>query len=374
MKYFDYAASCPLDEEAAQLYAQVATKIYGNSSSLHDIGSEASQLLEHCRQQIALLLGVPSSGIYFTGGGSNGNFLAIYALLSSPLKKGKHIIIGMAEHASIHNVGEKLKKEGYEVTLLPLLPSGHVDLKQLQSLIREDTILISLQHANPEIGTVQPIREVGEICKTHQILFHSDCVQSFGKIDIQGIIPNVDSITISGHKFYGPKGAGVVYINPRLHWQSFIPDTTHESGLKPGTVDVPAIVAMTFSAKKAIEKLNHNHVRLSNIRKVFMQVLGEEKSRIIPYHADLPSIIGLRMKGVEGQLVMLECNRYGFAISTGSACQVGMQEPSKTMTAIGITGQAAKEFIRISFGRDTTEEEASQLGKTLVNISREITR
>ena len=188
------------------------------------------------------------------------------------------------------------------------------------------------------------------------------------------IVPYVDSITISGHKFYGPKGVGVVYINPHLHWQSFIPHTTHEGGLRPGTVDVPAIAAMTISAKKAIEQLNKYHTRSSDNRKVFLQVLKEEESRIIPYHADLPSIIGLRMRGLEGQLVMLECNRHGFAISTGSACQVGMQEPSKTMTAIGITGQAAKEFVRISFGRDTTEEEVRQLGKVLVNISRGIAR
>lgn len=373
MKYFDYAASCPLDKEAAEVYVKSATQYYGNSSSLHDTGSDASTLLENCRSEWAGMLQVQKEGIYFTASGSESNFLAIQALLTAKLKKGKHIITSLAEHSSIHSTLEKLRQENdYEVTKLPLNSKGLIELDDLREAIREDTVLISIQHGNSEIGTLQPIEEISVFCKENEILFHSDCVHTFGKVNISWIAKLVDSLSISGHKFYGPKGTGAVYINPYLNWAPYFPNTSHERGFRPGTVNVPSIAAMTVAAQKANKKLDMNAQHYENLREAFITalepIIGQYTIHGSESSTQLPSTIGMRIQGIEGQLLMLECNRRGFAISTGSACQVGMLTISKTMNAMGITGKDAKEFIRISFGWDTSESDTDALGKALVKI------
>ncbi|WNS74441.1 IscS subfamily cysteine desulfurase [Bacillus sp. DTU_2020_1000418_1_SI_GHA_SEK_038] len=376
MKYFDYAASCPLDKEAAETFVKAATQYYGNSQSLHDTGSDASSLLENCRSGWANLLQVQKEGIYFTSGGSEGNFLAVHALLTAAKKKGKHIITSMAEHSSIHSTLEKLVNDHhYEVSAVPLDSNGIVDLNQLRSTIREDTVLITIQHGNSEIGTLQPLEEISMLCKKNQILFHSDCVHTFGKTDFSKMALLADSLSISGHKFFGPKGTGAVYINPHLHWMPYYPKTSHERGFRLGTVNVPGIAAMTVAAQKADKNLENNTNHYQQLRKTLLHALEPIQDQYIIYGSDhnqqLPSTIGMSLKGIEGQYVMLECNRMGFAVSTGSACQVGMQTISKTMNAMGIAGKEAKEFIRISFGWNTTEADTEALGKALVRIAQE---
>lgn len=372
MIYLDYAATSPLDEEAAHAYIKTATGYYGNSSSLHDIGSEAHHLLEECRKELAHLVNIPKDGIYFTSGGSESNYLAIQALLSTSSKEGKHVITGMAEHASVRGVFEKIKAQGYEVTTLPLNEQGLIDLESFTKAIREDTLLVSIQYINSEIGSIQNIEEMGKICRERNILFHSDFVQAFGKIDVGSAVNYMDSFSISGHKFYGPKGIGAVFIHPRLHWKPYYPGATHENGLRPGTVNVPAIVAMTVAAQKAYKEIGKNLAHYGNLRKVFMDTVDPFKDRITIYEApqsrQLPSIIGLAITGLEGQWVMLEANRNGFAISTGSACHSGMQAPSQTMKALSIPDKIAKEFIRISFGKKTTEEDVRQIAMLIKTI------
>lgn len=371
MKYFDYAASCPLDREAAEVYVKAASSYYGNSSSLHDAGDQANGLLDYSRAQFARFFGVSKDGIYFTSGGSEANYVGIQTLLSGKVKKGMHIITGMAEHSSVLNTMEKLREAGWEITMLPFDSGGRIDLTVFRDAIREDTVLASIQHANPEIGTVQPIEDIGELCREHDILFHSDCVQSFGKIDLSGISRSVDSLAISGHKFYGPKGVGAAYLNPAKRWEPYIPGTTHESGFRPGTVNVPGIAAMAVAAEKAVGGLELYEVQYRELRKEFLKSLEPVQAVCTVYEADLPSTIGMRVAGLEGQLIMNEANLRGFAISTGSACQVSMQAPSKTMVALGVEGKAAKEFVRITLGRETTVEDVRMLGETLVKIIRE---
>lgn len=371
MKYFDYAASCPLDREAAEVYIQAASSYYGNASSLHDAGDQANGLLAYSREQMAGFIGVSKDGIYFTGSGSEGNYLAIQALLTGRKKKGKHIISGMAEHSSVSNTIEKLRQAGWDITLLPFHEDGRIDLEDFQNAIREDTVLASIQHTNPEIGTLQPIEEIGKLCRENQILLHSDCVQSFGKVDMSPIAPFVDSLTVSGHKFYGPKGVGAVYLNPEVRWDPYVPGTSHEHGFRAGTVNVPGIAAMAVAAEKAVRGLEENKKQFRLLREMFLTSLEPIREMCTVYRADLPSTIGMRIPGLEGQLIMNEANRYGFAISTGSACQVSMQAPSKTMVALGVEGKTAKEFIRITLGRETQPEDVRELGKTLVKIARE---
>ncbi|MDN3020202.1 IscS subfamily cysteine desulfurase [Paenibacillus sp. BSR1-1] len=376
MIYFDFAATTPLDKDAAEVYLKVATEYYGNASSLHDIGGQSSALLDNCREELAQILGVDKKGLFFTSGATEGNFLALEALLSAPLKKGNHIIAGMAEHSSIHGELRRLEKAGYEITLLPFDGPGLIDIQKLANEIKPETILVAVQHVNSEIGTIQPVEAVAEICKAHQIHFHSDCVQAFGKMDLKSITPLVSSISFSGHKIYGPKGIGGVYINPRIHWDPFFPGGSHESGFRPGTVNVPAIAGMTVAAQKIIGQISSNHDTFTLLRNTFIEALTPIKDRVVVYGTDeaesqLPNIIGLRISGIEGQWMMLECNRLGFAISTGSACQIGMQSPAKVTQALRLSTEEAKQFIRISFGKSTTVEEVLQLAKSIVKIVQE---
>ncbi|MFJ5758167.1 IscS subfamily cysteine desulfurase [Neobacillus sp. NPDC093182] len=370
MIYFDFAATTPLDSEAAEVFVQASTEFFGNSSSLHDFGGQSQDLLENCREELASLLGVNKKGLYFTSGGSEGNFLAIEALLSAPKKTGKHIIAGMAEHSSIHGVLSRL--EGYSITYLPLNSSGLIDIEELERAITPETILVIVQHVNSEIGTIQPIEEIAHICRVHDIHFHSDFVQSFGKIDLKRITPLVSSFSFSGHKIYGPKGVGGVYVDPAISWRAFFPGGSHERGFRPGTVNVPAIASMTAAAQKLNEQLVQSHNRFLELRATLIETLDPIKEFVHIYQAapnsQLPSIIGLRISGIEGQWMMLECNRYGFAISTGSACQIGMQAPAKVTQALGLSPQQAKEFIRISFGKTTKREDVEKLGETIVDI------
>lgn len=376
MKYFDYAATTPLDKEAAQIYVKTATEYYGNTGSLHDIGSMAKDVLENCRNEFAKMLGVDASGIYFTSGGSESNYLGIQALLSSKKAMDRpHIISSMAEHSSIRSTLEILKEKGCEVTLLPFNKEGLIDVDMLKKATKENTALIVIQHGNSEIGTVQPIEEIGEWCREKEILFHSDSVHTFGKIDLRSFANTVDSFSMSAHKFYGPKGIGMGYVNPKLAWQPHYPGTTHENGFRPGTLNVPAIAAMTIAAQQMHLRQKEIYKHTAHLRQVFIAALDEVKDHITIYGAkdgqQLPHTLAMRIHGVEGQWAMLECNRRGFAISTGSACSTGLKAPSKTMTAMNIPDKPAKEMIRISFGRDTSEQDVAELAETLIQIAKD---
>ncbi|MBS4215500.1 IscS subfamily cysteine desulfurase [Neobacillus rhizophilus] len=375
MKYFDYAATTPLDPEAAEIFVKASTEFFGNSSSLHDIGGQSAALLEHCREEMAQLLGVDKQGLFFTSGGSEGNFLAIEALLSAPKKQGKHIIAGMAEHSSVHGILKRLEKDGYSITYLPFNSSGVIDPENLLNAIKPDTILAAIQHVNSEIGTIQPIEQLAKICTEHDIHFHTDMVQSFGKIDVRNITPLVGSFSFSGHKIYGPKGIGGAYVNPKIGWNPFFPGTSHEKGFRPGTVNVPAIAAMTTAAQKITGRIQENARRFVELRHAILNALQPISERVHVYQAEgdsqLPNIIGMRISGIEGQWMMLECNRLGFAISTGSACQIGMLTPAKVTQALGLTIDESKEFIRISFGHPTTMNEIEALGAGILKIANE---
>ena len=371
MKYFDYAATCPLDEDAASVYVKIATTHYGNSQSLHDIGDEANQLLKKCRIEFSQMLDVNHEGIFFTSGGSEGNFLAIESLLSGKQKAGNHIITTIAEHSSIQSVIERFKRNGYRITYLPFNNQGLIEVSDFVEAICDETIMAVIQHGNSEIGTIQPIVEIGKLCQKYGILFHSDCVQTFGKLNLKQITPYIDSLSLSGHKFYGPKGTGAVYIRPQLAWVPVFPNTTHEKGFRPGTINVPGIAAMTIAAKKAHSTLDQELIHYLNLRNILNDSLSSIADRIIIHGSNgnqhqLPSIIGMSIEGIEGQWMLLECNRNGVAISTGSACHSGMQSPSQSMIALGLSGKSAKEYFRISLGRDVTEDDIRNLANLFV--------
>jgi cysteine desulfurase len=360
MIYLDYAATTPMSDEALQTYQKAAKNYFGNEQSLHDIGSAASSLLRTCKKAFAGMINGKEEGVYFTSGGSESNILALHSLVTAHEAKGKHIITTPFEHASIRNYFSELEARGFTITYLPVDRYGLIDIEQLENAITEQTILASIQHGNSEIGTLQNLEEIGTVLKKYGVLFHSDCVQTFGKVTIDVKKMNIDSLSVSSHKVYGPKGVGACYINPGVKWKPVISGTTHEGGFRPGTVNVPGIASFLAAAQHMIQEMDTEALRMKQLREVLSQGLQRLNHPVeLAGHPTqcLPHITGIIIKSIEGQYTMLECNRHGIAISTGSACQIGKQAPSKTMLAIGKTEEEAKQYVRLSFGKYTNEQD-----------------
>ncbi|GAB5410400.1 MAG: IscS subfamily cysteine desulfurase [Balneolaceae bacterium] len=364
MMYLDYAATTPMSDKAMEVYVKVAGHYFGNVSSLHDTGSSAKQIKEASAKAIADILNAKPKEVHFTSGASESNFLAIQALLDGNEKKGKHIITSKIEHASVIDVFEKLEIQGYKVSWLGTDKYGRVSLKELKELVVDDTVLVSIQHLNSEIGSIQPTKEIGAFLQSKNVLFHSDAVQSFGKIalDVQEL--NVDALSISAHKIYGPKGVGAVWLNPDKEWTPFFNDIHQTKKLKTGTDNVPGMAAFATAAKEALANMELEHSRVDKLSKAFINELGNldhEYSIEGTGEFRSPFILGIRFPGMEGQFFMLECNQAGLAISTGSACQVGSDRPNRTMKALGRTDEEAREFVRFSFGKNVKEDDLKKI-------------
>ncbi|MFV1884797.1 MAG: IscS subfamily cysteine desulfurase [Balneola sp.] len=364
MIYLDYAATTPMSDKALEVYVNVAKHYYGNASSLHDTGSSAKQIKEASAKTIAKILNAEAKDIHFTSGASESNFLAIQALLDGRKKAGKHIITTKTEHSSVKDVFEKLSTEGYRVDWLNVDEFGRVQPEELDKLITDETVLVSVQNINSEIGTIQPIKEIGAFLKTKGILFHTDAVQSFGKIAVDVKDLGIDALSISSHKIYGPKGMGAVWINPDIEWTPFLGDTNQIKKLKNGTENVPGIAAFATAAKESEAGLTDEFLRITNIKSEFVRKLSElDHESVIEGNSgnESPFILGIRFPGMEGQFMMLECSQAGLAISTGSACQVGSDKPNRTMKAIGRTDEEAREFVRFSFGKNVKEDHLDEI-------------
>ncbi len=369
--YLDFAATTPISEAALQAFIHTSKVFYYNTESLHDGGLYAKDLLEHARNSIANLLRREKEGFYFTGGGSDGNFLALTSLAYGAKKNGRHIITSNIEHPSVEYALTFLEKNGYEVSRIPVNCSGKVSLDQLGSAIREDTILATIQHVNSETGMVQDIKQIGTFLADKGVLFHSDCVQSFGKYSTDYFSSvSIDSFTVSAHKIHGPKGTGAVYISPAVHIQPLLSDVAHERGFRPGTVDMPSIVAFVTAADEYIKKQSAIYQHAEEMRKEFLSLILKNKDIIYEGKADSsPFIIPIRIIGLEGQIVMQELNRRKIAVSTGSACKNGQQEPSKALLALGRTDSEAHGLVRISLSHQTTIEDITMLGNALNEIT-----
>ncbi|MBF0706390.1 IscS subfamily cysteine desulfurase [Alkalihalobacillus hwajinpoensis] len=365
MIYLDYAASTPMSEAAIEAYTHAAQHFYANTQSSHDAGTDASHLLEAARSSIASHINGEPSGVYFTSGGTESNILALRSLVKMYAKG--HLITCAAEHSSVLHTFSQLEQEGYEVTYLSYDHNGHVLLSELLKTIREDTILVSIAFGNSEIGAVQSMKEIGEELAKRHILFHTDAVQAFGKIAINVKEMHISALSVSSHKVYGPKGVGACYIAPSLAWRQNLPGTVHEKGFRPGTVNVPGIMSFAAAAEETIHALNSNQTKYTNLRAYLVNKLTHPNI-VIEGEEGLRHIIGLRIKGLEGQYVMLELNRKGIAISTGSACSVGQQQPSKTLRAMGRSDDEARELIRISFGKRTTQKEIEKIADVFHEI------
>ncbi len=368
MLYFDYSATTPMSDYALKTYHRVATDFFANSRSLHTQGIESEEILSLSRQRIAEALLVHQDEIYFTGSGSEANFLALTGLVLAHQKKGRTIMTTEGEHHSVHQTLAFLQEKGFIIRYIPVNQYGQVTVNALKSVLTKDTVLVTIAHANSEIGTVQDLFSLGKILAGHDILFHSDCVQTFGKIPIPTEL--LSSVSVSAHKCYGPKGVGAAYLAQGIAWTPFLHGTTHENGFRAGTVDVPAIAAFAAAIDEYLPLSKQEMSRLHDLRQLFLDSFKLDERLFFEGHPQerLPFHIGLRIKGMEGQFVMLECNRNGIAVSTGSACRVGDSHPSRTLVSLGRTNEEAHELIRITFGRWTTREDVNKLIDTFKQL------
>lgn len=358
LNYFDYAATSPMREEALTMYVRVAREIYGNTQSLHDVGTHAASLLTKCQQFWGSQFGSSGEGVFFTSSASEANQLAIRSLVKG--KKGT-ILASPLEHASILIVLGELVEEGYEVKWLSLDEDGTVSIPSLYGLLSEDTLLIITQWVNSETGIIQPVDEILQAAKDFSVPVHCDAVQGFAKLELPTWISEVGSLVLSAHKFGGPKGCGIAWINPKRHWSPVYPGATHQSGFRAGTLDLPAIASATIAGELA---LNEQPQLLQNIQSLHQRLVEELPSRIYMVGNTSPKspyILGLLGLGVDGQHAMLEANRARIALSTGSACKIGHGEAMSALTSLGYPTDVARQFIRISLGYLTTEQELTIL-------------
>jgi cysteine desulfurase len=367
--YLDYAATTPMDPRVIEVYKQSINEYYGNSSSLHSMGQKAAKSLVESRELVASLINAGRNDIFFTSSGTESDNLAIMGVALKNRKYGNHIITSSIEHHAIEKPCEYLEKNGFEVTFLPVDKYGLIDTKQLEDLITQKTILISIMFANNEIGTIEPIKEIGTIAKEHNIIFHTDAVQALGKIPIDVNELNIDLLSASAHKIYGPKGVGMLYIRNKgiregkgKYIQPLMYGGGHERDLRPSTVNVPGISAFAKALELAKKEMPEEIKRLTALRDKIIHNLTENIDHcFLNGHPTkrLPNNVNVSIQYIEGESMVLDLDFEGIGVSTGSACSSKSLEPSHVLLAIGLKPQDAHGSLRITLGRFTTEEQVN---------------
>ncbi|WP_339163322.1 IscS subfamily cysteine desulfurase [Bacillus sp. FSL K6-2841] len=374
--YLDYAASTPVSEEALHVFQQLSKDCYGNASSLHDAGGRANDILTYSRQSIAAILEGEPDGIYFTSGGTESNLLAIQSMANGLPTHKQHVITTSVEHPSVHHAVKSLERLGVKVTIIEPNQDGIITQDILKNALLPETGLVSIQHANSETGIIQPLAELAPILKERHILFHTDAVQTFGKIRVSIMELGVDAVSISSHKVYAPKGAGAVYMGTQVPWKPLYSGAVQENGFRVGTVNVPCIGAFATASEQLMLKLDEQKRQNEQLRDYFLQQLKMRQLPVRTLHNNsnrlmLPHIIGCFFEGFEGQYVMLACNRHGICISTGSACASGYHHPSPAVKALHVSDRDALQFIRLSFGSKSSKEDINQLLHTFEQLQKE---
>ena len=371
MIYADNAATTKMSEAAVNRMFSVINENFGNPSSLYSLGQRAKEILESAREDVAKVINAQAKEIYFTSGGSEADNQAIISAAKIGEKKGKkHIISSAFEHHAVLHTLKKLEREGFEVTLLDVHENGLVVPEEVASAIREDTCLVTIMFANNEIGTIQPIREIGKICREKGVLFHTDAVQAIGHIPVDVEADNIDMLSASGHKFHGPKGTGFLYVKKGIRLLNLIEGGAQERGKRAGTENVPGIAAMAVALKEAAEKMEVNAAHLERNRNRLIEGLKE-----IPHSAingdetkRLPGNVNFCFEGIEGESLLLLLDDKGIAASSGSACTSGSLDPSHVLLAIGRVHDVAHGSLRLSIGEDITEEEVETIIKSVKEV------
>ncbi len=376
--YLDNAATTPMDPRVIEEVTKHFKETYGNSSSLHSVGQKAGQILLKSRQTIASLINANRDDIFFTSSGTEANNIAIFGVTSKNKERGNHIITSSIEHHAVENPYKQLEKRGFEVIFLPIDQFGLIATKDLEDAITDKTILISIMFANNEIGTIEPVKEIGAIAKKHDVIFHTDAVQAFGKVPIDVDDMNIDLLSASAHKLYGPKGVGMLYIRNkgvRKGWGKFIEPIMygggHERDMRPSTVNVPGIAGFAKAAELAKEEMDEESLRQIKLRdKIIKWVTENIEDTYLNGHPTkrLPNNVNLGFRYIEGESIVLDLDMEGIATSTGSACSSKSLEPSHVLTAIGLKPEEAHGSLRVSLGRFTTEEDIDHFLEKLPGV------
>lgn len=349
--YFDHNATTPIAGEVLATIVAAMGEVYGNASSIHRTGQQARQELETARRRVAVLLGCDSKEIVFTSGGTESDNLAI--LGSARQRPGSHVITTVIEHAAVLSPCAQLEREGFAVSYVRVNAAGVVAPDDIRAAVRPDTSLISVMHANNETGTVQPVAEIAAIARAAGVTFHCDGVQAAGRIGVNVRELGVDLYSLSGHKFYGPKGVGALYVRNGLNLHPLQFGGRHEKGHRPGTENVPGAMGLGKAAELARTKLNDERQRLSQLRDRLEQGIVAAVPDVTVNGATaprLPNTTNICFHGIEGEAMVIALDMRGFAVSTGSACSSGAVEPSHVLTAIGLSRKDAKSTLRISLG------------------------
>ena len=359
--YADNAATTAVSEKALAAMLPYFRDNFGNPSSLHSAGQRANEALLAARETVAKALNADPKEIFFTSGGSEADNQAIVSAAKLGAKKGKkHIVSTAFEHHAVLHTLKKLKKEGYEITLLDVHENGIVTPEQVAEAIRDDTCLVTVMFANNEIGTVQPIKEIGAVCREKKVLFHTDAVQAAGHLAIDVKDMNIDMLSLSGHKFRGPKGAGVLYARKGVLLQSLIEGGAQERGKRAGTENLPAIVGMAAALEDAVAHLEENAAKERRIRDMLIDGIGEIAHCALNGDRErrLPGNVNFCFEGIEGESLLLLLDDKGVAASSGSACTSGSLEPSHVLLAIGRPHEVAHGSLRLTIDETLTEEQA----------------
>lgn len=369
--YLDNAATTKTAPEAVEAMLPYFTDFYGNPSSIYSLGASARKAVAETREQIASTLGAKSSEIYFTGGGSESDNWALVAAAEAYAGKGKHIITSAIEHHAILHTCQYLEQRGYEVTYIDVDENGILKLDELEAAIRPDTILISVMFANNEIGTIQPIEEIGALARKHNVLFHTDAVQAYAHLPIRVDEMNIDMLSASGHKFHGPKGTGFLYIRTGVKIRSFLHGGQQERGRRAGTENVPGIIGLGRAAQLAFSHMEERSRKEEELRDYLMERIGKE----IPYcrlngdaRRRLSNNVNFSFRFIEGESLLISLDRKGICASSGSACTSGSLDPSHVLLAIGLPHEIAHGSLRLTVSWENTMEEMDRTVEAVKEI------
>lgn len=369
--YLDNSATTRLDDDVLAKMMPYLQEEYGNASSIYSLGRSARKALEEARGVVASLINCNPNEIYWTSGGSESDNTAIKGIMRANKDKGRHLIVSKIEHPAILESAKALVKEGFEVSYVGVLPDGTVDLDELKSLIRDDTILISVMFANNEIGTIEPIKKIAEIAHAHNIIFHTDAVQAMGAIKIDVASLGIDSLSMSAHKFYGPKGMGALYMKKGIKWTKFVDGGHQEQNKRAGTSNVAGAVGLAVALQEAYDKMDEHNQKLRKLRD-FYETEIEKRIPYIKFNGNkenrLPGLSNISFKFVEGEGLLLNLDLKGICASSGSACTSGSLDPSHVLLAIGLPHEIAHGSLRISIGKYNTKEDMDYLITNLEEI------
>jgi cysteine desulfurase len=369
--YLDHASTTPTDPEVVAAMLPWHTEEFGNPSTVYSLGLTAAQAVQTARESIAGTIGAEPEEIYFTSGGTESDNWAILGTAEAQQKKGRHLITSSIEHHAVLGSVEHLEKRGYEVTRIPVDGGGLVDPEHVRRALRPDTVLVSIMHANNEVGTIEPIAEIGEITRQAGVLFHVDAVQTAGKLPLDVDELGVDMLSMSAHKFYGPKGIGLLYLHKRTRITPLLHGGGQEKGRRAGTHNVPGIVGMAKALELATGRMAEDAVREAALRDILWEGLSADIASIY-LNGDpgrrLPNNLNVRLDGIEGESMILMLDMEGICVSSGSACTTGSLEPSHVLLALGIPAEHAHGSLRVTLGRSTTAEDIDHFIKVFPPI------